>query len=694
MKKRTVQYLAVFLLLGILLTLLAGCHAGRNPSDDNGSSEESRVPGSSEPSGELPISTEEESGTGTPLSALEEIMNFTYASPAASTQSCHPDFTEKQKKLQKTKGIDIMGRITAAAKDLSQSSITIPAGDYGFDMSKMINGVASGFYLQNLERPDDNPFTVYCEGVRFWVEPTGEACASCARAFHLMNCSNITFVGLTVAEYSGNDIEGYVTAIDQVNNRIAIQLSTSSMKLDEEIIGKALKGTQCRILAFKPNGDLNAPIYKINASWGPGSALVSNIEPTGKNEDEYYLTFKQNTLLPTVASNEWKSTYKEAGMIEIGDGIGLMYATVLFSVDNCKQITFDRVNNFVTKGMIAENGGYGGHVWKDCVFGSFPGTSKMVGAGEFMFQGTRHGTTFDHVTILSASDDEINIHTFWSEVASCNGTVCRINYAPVGIQKDDIAEFYDKEGNLVATRVVAKTPEAVYNYGGFLNSNIEFDSAPPSNYKDLLIHWPSSSCDGFTIKNSNFINNYQRILIQSGSGVFENNKFFNMGYAVTMVSNTYDYEGAFLGDITFKDNVFANSGNCPNTSMFYISQTEELGNNLLSGKIVLENNVLIRCGKLLDAGNASSIVMKNNTVIGSYLYGQKSRINEGYFIARTENVSEKVFDNNRYYLSEDRAGNGVLTIREDLENQLYLYIRYSEEEAADIVAKVQAALSE
>ena len=555
-------------------------------------------------------------------------------------KSANPNFTDEQKRQQKEAGQWLIDQIASAAKDLKQKSFTIPKGNYGFNMTTPVNGIESGTILMNIDRPDNNPFTINAEGVTFWYEQTGKPCASVSRSLYFANCSNITVKGLTIDGYTGNSIEGTLTQIDTSGNRIAIKLSDSSMPLDDYTISRAVKGSECRIVTTKSNGDLMAPLYKVDPSgWGPGALQISDI--TAKGGGEYWLTFKTKTLLNKITSTEWKNTYGSNGTLETGDGICLLYGVSLLCVDNCKQIKFENLNYYIGKGGFWENGGYGNHTWKDCYFGARPGTNRILGGEGNMSQGLRHGSTYDNLKFDLTTDDAINIHGFWSEVRSVSGNSASFNYAPVGIQAGDKAEFLNSQGRTVATLTVKTTPAASYNYNGFLSGQIEFTSAPPST-AGLKVRWPASECDGWKIINCTFNNIYQRILINSGSGTFENNTVLNTGSSLSLFSNgSGGYEGGVMKNITIRNNVFYNTANHPAGTAIELYQSPNYHTFIKAENITISNNAFVNCGMLFTSNNFKNLTFSNNTVINPIAYGKTiTALDQLYSLANTEGFTQ------------------------------------------------------
>ncbi len=595
-------------------------------------------------------------------------------------KSGKPNFTADQKAKQKETGRSLIQELIAAAKDTTVSTFVIPAGNYGFDMlTNAPNGVASGIIIQNILRTAANPFTIKAEEATFWFEMTGKPCASVTRALQFINCSHVYLDGLTMDGYSAFSIDGTVKTIDRSGNRLGIQLHEGTMELDASTIEKAVKGSEFRIVTVKADGELMAPLYNINNQWGPGSLQGSDLSVD--SDDTCWFTFKTRTLMDTIFTDEWKSFYGSNGTLETGDQVTVLYGVVLaLCLDNCRQMRVTNVRCYISKGGWWENGGYGDHLWKDCYFGVRPGTNRVLGAEGNMSQGLRHGSTYDGIVLGLTTDDAINIHGFWSKAKSVmsltDGYSMKVSQAPVGIQAGDPVEFYTSSGKLVATCTVKTDPVAKFNYNGFLSSPVILKEEPPQNYADLLIRWPNSECDGFVIRNCRFENVYQRVLVNSGSGLIENNLFLSDGSNLSLTSNTGSYEGGIMKNIAIRNNVFYNTANHPGGSAVGISQTTNWANYLSGDNISLTDNVFVNCGKLLTAANIRNMTITGNLIVNPLVYGQTVTRFEDIAMLSKASCSVKAYTGNTAYLTTGKAVGG--------DNPLKLTTAAKVSKAADI----------
>lgn len=587
---------------------------------------------------------------------LNSITAFSLDNPSGV-----PNFTDEEIRNQKIAGSKLLKEIETAANNPALKEFVIPAGNYGYDLNKIYSGVASGFVLKNIKRPDDNPFVIKAAGVTFWFSLTNKPAPNCSRAVHLVNCDNLTIEGLTVDSYTSNTIEGKLTKIDVPYNRIEIELSDGTIA-DDNLISN-FDGTEKRIIPVKANGDAIPELYNINSTWGVEYMYIRKVEKS--SDGHYWLYFKSQLLLNTIFESDWLNQYGKDGSLEKGDGICLIYGTIFgISLDNCKQITVKDFSCYIGKGGFWENGGYGNHQWLNCRFSPRPGTNRILGGDGSMTQGIRNGSLFDHLYMGISSDDAVNIHGFWSKVKTISSNTVLFDFAPVGIQAGDPVEFYDGSGKLVETNTVKETPASNYNYNGFLLGPIKLESEPSQKVMTLIARWPNSECANWKISNSYFDGIYQRILIQSGPGIFENNTVRNMGSNLAIDTNTAAYEGGFLENIVVRNNVFINTSVHPGASPIKLSFATNWAANMKAKNITIKDNVFFRAG-------ASAISLVNTdavTISGNYFLDMYEASNSmtpylelpNTAVAASQSGNLKISGNKIYIRSVKTEGNGVV----------------------------------
>ncbi|MHB1453005.1 MAG: glycoside hydrolase family protein [Saccharofermentanales bacterium] len=540
-----------------------------------------------------------------------------------------PQFTSAQIAAQKQEGLRIIKEITSAANDLSVTRYIIAPGNYGFAQTFAVNGATSGFLLQNIVRPDSNPFTIVANGVTFWFNTMGPPTPTWGRALHINKCENIIIDGLTIDNYTRNSMEGKLTKIDSANNRIEVTLLPGSFSDEAKILAyNQTTGNQCRIIPIKPDGDFISSLYNINATWGPEYLWLNNITKSG--EGRYWLNFRNTGLLNTIFTKNWLDAYGSDGTLEIGDGISTIYGYMgALVLDNSKQITLKNTNCYV-QGNISETGGYGNHQYINVHLSSRPGTNQILGGYCQMAEGMRVGSTYDDCYFGLSTDDAVNIHGFWGIAQSVSGNVLVMDRMPSGVSAGDEVEFYNtNNGELFATYTVNSIAGGT-NWSTDINGNrrnvsITFTSAPDASVvSSNQIYWaryPSAECADWTIRNTTFDNNYQRILIQSGPGVFENNIIKNMGSELSLVSNFASYEGGFIHNIRIRNNVFLNSATHPKGTVIHIDFTTRSSQTQWIHDISIENNVIEGSGgQAITVTNARDITIKGNIIINPLRY--------------------------------------------------------------------------
>jgi hypothetical protein len=571
-----------------------------------------------------------------------------------------PDFSTEEIRQQKQAGLKLLAEIQQAAQDNSRKEFVVPAGNYGFDIIRMESGVPSGFVLKNVKRTEENPFVIKAQGVTFWFELTKKPAPNASRAVHLVNCENISIEGLTIDAYTANNIEGKLTNIDVPNNRIEIKLSEGT--INDEAILTSFTGNEVRIVPVKANGDSIPALYNINNTWGVEYMFIRKVE---KSPDGYWLYFRNQLLLNTIFEDDWLSSYGKEGTLETGDGICLIYGSIMgIALDNAKKITVQDFSCYIGRASFWENGGYGDHRWIDCRFMTRPGTNRIIGGDCSMTQGIRVGSTYDRLYMGRTTDDAMNIHGFWSEVKSGSGTKYLMGEAPVGIQAGDPAEIYSNDGKLVAVNKVKETPVSIYNYNGSLSVPITFESEMPEFVETMKIRWPNSECAGWKVTNSTFDGTYQRILIQTGPGLFENNFIRNMGSYMAIDTNTADYEGGFLQDIIVRNNVFINSGIYPGASTIKVIFVPHWAANRQAENIKIQGNVIFTSGaSAIDLTNTSSVSIEDNQIFD--LYSRSNRMVPYLELKNTMVTSSGsknlVIKGNQVFLGTDAYdGNGIV----------------------------------
>jgi hypothetical protein len=605
-----------------------------------------------------------------------------YQPYSMTNPSGKPNFTAGQISTQKLNGTSILNQIIAAANNLSISQFTIPAGNYGFAQSTNYKNAATyGFLLDGIKRPENNPFTIKAQGVTFWFDTMSAPAPNWGRAVYFNNCENIMLEGLTIDTYERNAIEGSLSAIDIPNNRIEITLLDGTFDNEAKILAYPGAGdSQARLIPIKPDGNLIAPLYNINDTWGPEYLFISGITKSATNK--YWLNMRSNVLLNTIFTTNWLNAYGNEGTLQLGDGICLLYGVMGgVVVDNSKQITIKDTNCYIAKASIFEGGGYGNHKWINVHFSPRPGTNQILGGGENMSEGLRVGSTYDNCYFGLTSDDAINIHGFWGKALNINGNTTIFDRVPSGVAVGDIIEIYNnKNGALVYSYTISGINGAVDTdiNGNRQNVAVTFTQTPDpsivSQNADLWARYTSAECAGWIVRNCVFESNYQRILIQSGPGLFENNIVNSMGSGLHLYGNFYSYEGGFLNNITIQNNVFLNSSLSPNSPPIILEFTNMTTQTQWPTDISILDNLFVNAGgEAIRLKNAKNVLIEGNIVTNPLVFTAlampaASRASTVFTGLNVSNVTVK--DNYLYekslYTTENKFYNGTATLANNI----------------------------
>lgn len=538
-----------------------------------------------------------------------------------------PSFTEKEKAEQIQAGSKLAEDITHSFY-AGKRYYRIPPGNYRFDASKKY-----AFKLSGLHAQKGDPFIIDATGVTFWLGINPEPSYN-NWGIGLEDCSYIEIKGLILDSDPSANIEGRVTRIDEKNNRIEIKISTG---FKHPQIGDEKKHFQMRIIPYKANGNHIASMYTVDEGWGPGYVWLSSVTLSSE-EDHYWLNLKKEGLLKTIHSPQWREVYGKEGTLEPGDGVAYIYSSMWsVSLDNCKEITIRDLDCYVAKGGLSESDGYGAHQWINCRFIPRPHSNRLQGGDGTMSNGMRHGSVFDGFVVGGTSDDAINIHGDMGFVKSVSGNSLTTDYQPKDLHKGDKIEFYNpKTGELLLQTMV----ESAANGKIEVKSTTHIPLGSQIRYCDF-------ECDGWIIRNSTFKDTYQRILIQSGSGVFTHNWIERLGSPMTVESQFGYVEGGFIKNIQITDNVFLNTAVSPYMPQIKIGFVNSKSRHLVDS-ILIKNNLFISSGGAgISMRNCRNLFIDNNLFVDNQrpvkvLYPRKKDL----FIIETKNVEKLQLPNN------------------------------------------------
>jgi autotransporter-associated beta strand protein len=468
-----------------------------------------------------------------PTTSIEQPFGFNL--PAG------PQFTASQRDAQRTAGSSVMPLVQQAFQ-AGALSVRIPPGDYRFNPETWgPNGVK-------------HPFTIDASGATFWFDLPDDQAPTQHFCVGFVNCSNVIFYGATIDRGTRGHVEGAITTLDFVGNRIELLLSPGcTLPINFS------NGLEQRLLPFKADGTFAAPLYALQAG---GTKLKYSSITASATPGRCWVNLATPDLLQTIANTDWFNAYGEQGVLRVGDGLSCIYAvSSALDLVNSANVTIYGLRDYAPKAWGSESYGYGDHLWKDCYFGPRPGTSQWQGGEGFLFSGTRHGATLDNVTMLHTGDDMANFHGYWSEATTAAGNQLTFTfhagnfyaYPPDAVVGDTIL-FYNRHSGtpLGSGKVTALTSATILTL-----------DVPATPFANAIARWPEHECAGWVIQNCNWHDNYQRVLMQSGPGLIRNSTFTRNGHGMQFNFDFNFIEGGIPSNITITNNTFTDVAPMP-----------------------------------------------------------------------------------------------------------------------------------
>jgi hypothetical protein len=585
-----------------------------------------------------------------------------------------PSLTEAQRQAQLDAGKTVLP-LVAKAFAAGAASAVIPPGDYRF--GKETWGPAGPIYpleFANLRRDAEHPFTIDASGATLWFDLGEDQTAACHFCVAFKDCSNVVFRGATIDRGSRGNIEGCITQFDAPNRRIEIALSP----------GVTVPGTfngdmNQRLLPFKADGRFCAPLYALQS--GGVHLKYRGITP-GSMAGRSWVTMDDTALLDTIRDPDWLAAYGDLGILRVGDGLSCIYTTaVAISLTRSANLTMQGLRVHAAKSMGEELGGFGAHLWKECYFGPRPGTSQWQGGDGFMFNATRHGTTFDNVTIIHSTDDPANIHGYWSEVAAVDGSRITFGAAanhdnvpagsgdgnarglPVAVVADDRVRFFDRDS---ARELGTATVMAIAD-----KRTVILDH-PVTVQPGTIVEWPDHQCAGWTIQNCTWQDNYQRLMIQSGPGMVRNCTFTRLGSLVELNSVFCGIEGGVAHDITITDNVFSDVAPQPHgtTIGIYFRPYQHPQARIIRGLTITGNTIIRPGSQAITLEDVDGAVIAHNRIVDAVRQSVLARPKDQHLrqaiqlrnCAKVEVRGNLLSDPGRYTVADPRTGSGILGV--------------------------------
>ena len=466
------------------------------------------------------------------------------AAPAYDFTAPAIHFTDAEKAAQRDRGQELV-RLVREAYASGAGEVTIPPGDYRFGNDSWgKEGAVYALHFRDMQREAANPFRIIARNATLWFEFPLDQVPHAHHALAFTRCRNVSLEGATLDRDPRGNIEGRITQIDQAGNRIEIELVPGS-PLPTTFNGSLNQ----RILPFNADGTFCTALYAMQHK--PGGLRYRSVEPGSAEGRVWVLLDEKSELLKTNASDEWRRRYGDAGTLDVGDGLSLVYTTaVSIGVLDCADMRFIDVSVFISKGGVLERFGGGGHLWKNCLFGPRPGSSQWQGADGFLTGCLERGSTYDGITIRNTTDDAMNMHGHWGYIEKVEGRsiVLQASGHPMPARVGDRLTFLDAQ---TASLRGTATVTAVHD------GRLELDQDATA-FSGSIAENPAFQSQGWEIRNSTFTDCYQRLLVQGGAGgVLRNNTFRRMGSRVELHSNFFTKnEGGVCRDIRVHDNLF------------------------------------------------------------------------------------------------------------------------------------------
>ena len=464
-----------------------------------------------------------------------EQYRFSFDLPAG------PQFTEAEKEAQRVRGSEVMPMVMKAFESGAES-VRIPPGDYRFGQERQVgNKTLYPLHFQNMKRDAAHPFVIDATGATFWFDlddvqmPPGHRCVG------FFDCGNIVLRGVIIDRGTRGCIEGRITKIDREGNRFEIQPSPGV------VVPTTYKGDQ-RLLPHKSDGRFCAPLYDLQQ----GVHKLDYKDITPSSDGRYWVTMKDPDLMERIHDANWERAFGELGVLSVGDGLSCLYTSAMaIQLDDSANLTLQDVKLYVAKGGPGENGGDGGHLWKDCYFGPRPGTSQWKGADGFLCRATRFGTTMDNVTLRHTADDLQNLHGIWGKVKAVSGNQVTFETS-FGLRPtlknarpgDRLRFIHRQTGAFLGEAKLTALKDFVIT--------LDQDATP---FAQGQAEWLDHECADWLVQNCRFEDNFQTFGIMSGPGMLRGCVFTRMGNAIGL-NTGIGVVGGIPRDITIADNTF------------------------------------------------------------------------------------------------------------------------------------------
>lgn len=285
-----------------------------------------------------------------------------------------PQFTTAEKQLQRVRGRELMPLVRQAF-DAGADAVTIPPGDYRFGKDGWADGgPVYSLDFRNLRRDAAHPFRIVARDVTLWFELPPDQAPRAHFALGFTGCSHVALEGATLDRDPRGNVEGCITQIDRAANRIELR-TTPGTEIPPTFSGDLNQ----RVVPFNADGTLCTALYAVQLR--PGQLRYRSVESGSAPGHSWVQLDERSELIAKGFDPHWRTLYGAAGSLDVGDGLSLVYSTsTALGVTDSQAMRFIGVNVYIPKGGVVEQGGGGGHLWKDCYFGPRPGSCHWQGA--------------------------------------------------------------------------------------------------------------------------------------------------------------------------------------------------------------------------------------------------------------------------------------------------------------------------
>jgi hypothetical protein len=506
-------------------------------------------------------------------------LGFSFEAPGG------PQFTEDEKQTQRQRGEEVLSLIPKAF-EAGEAKVRIAAGDYRFGKERYEGSrVVYPLGFIDMRRDAGHPFEIDASGATFWFDLGDEQMPPGHRCIGFRNCSNITLRGAIIDRGTRGCIEGQITSIDRTGNRFEIRPAPGAF-----VPSSYNDGDEQRLLPFKSDGRFCAPLYDLQ----PGVRKLRYTDITPSTSGRYWVQMRDPDLMERIHDAQWSAAYGDLGVLRVGDGLSCIYTSATaIAIEESANVTLVGVCVYIAKGGPSEIGGDGAHLWKDCYFGPRPGTNQWKGADGFLCRSTRHGSTFDNVTIRHTADDLQNFHGIWGKVKSVAGNRVTLEANPSlrptlknVVTGDRLRFIHRKTGVFLGeARIQA--------LNGF-DLTIDCDA---TGFVEAQASWPEHECAGWVVQNCVWEDNFQRFLIMSGPGTVRNCVFTRMGSGISL-NTGMGLVGGISSDITIANNTFIDVNPRPHAASIeaYAHNAQGREGTPPIERLVITGNTFLRCG--------------------------------------------------------------------------------------------------